>query len=164
MGLRLGLSISVLIVPAFLMGGTLPAAGRVAETETDSSRRKIALAFGAYTLGAVVGVVISTFYLLEHFGNRMTLWLACGLNLLVSLVAFAVFLASHPVPASDEKISDDETSRAPVAIVLLAATHRRFRFSAHGIGLVSYVGAAAWRIDIYLRPNSRALAPWHWIG
>ena len=128
MGLRLGLSILVLVVPTFLMGGTLSAAGRVAETETDSSRRKIALAYGAYTLGAVVGVVISTFYLLEHFGNRMTLWLACGLNLLVSLVAFAVFLASHPVPASAEKISDDETCRTPVAIVLLAATIVGFVF------------------------------------
>ena len=103
MGLRLGLSFFVLIVPTFLMGGTLPAAGRVAETETDSSRRKIALAYGANTLGAVVGVVISTFYLLEHFGNRTTLWLACGLNLLVSLVAFAVFLASHPDPTSSKK-------------------------------------------------------------
>ena len=62
------------------MGGTLPAAGRVAETETDSSRRKIALAYGANTLGAVVGVVISTFYLLEHFGNRIDAWLACDLS------------------------------------------------------------------------------------
>ena len=127
--LRLGLSTFVLIVPTFLMGGTLPAAGRVAETETDTSRRKIALAYGANTLGAVVGVVISTFYLLEHFGNRTTLWLACGLNLLVSLVAFAVFFASRPiVPPKSEQIPDDETARAPVAIVLLAATIVGFVF------------------------------------
>ena len=128
MGLRLGLSFFVLIVPTFLMGGTLPAAGRVAETETDSSRRKIALAYGANTLGAVAGVVISTFYLLEHFGNRTTLWLACGLNLLVALIAFGVFLASHPVPTSSEKIPEDETPRAPVVIVLLAATVVGFVF------------------------------------
>ena len=128
MALRLGLSFFVLIVPTFLMGGTLPAAGRVAETETDSSRRKIALAYGANTLGAVVGVVISTFYLLEHFGNRATLWLACGLNLLIALIAFAVFLASHPVPASSEKIPEDDTAHAPVVIVLLAATMVGFVF------------------------------------
>ena len=133
-GLRLALSIFVLIVPTFLIGGTLPAAGRVAETETDISRRKIALAFGANTLGAVVGVVISTFYLLEHFGNRTTLWLACGLNLLVSLVAFAVFLASRPIVSpSSEKIPDDETARAPLAIVLLAAIIVGFVFLLMGL-------------------------------
>ena len=128
-GLRLLFSLFVLIVPTFLMGGTLPAAGRVAEKETDISRRKMALVYGANTLGAVAGVVISTFYLLEHFGNRITLWLACGLNLLVALIAFAAFLASHPVVAtSPEKIPDDETARPPVVIVLLAATIVGFVF------------------------------------
>ncbi len=119
--LRLALALVVLIVPTFLIGGTLPAASRVGETETDISRRKLALAFGANILGAFFGLLISTFYLLEHFGNRMTLWLACGLNLLVSLVAFVVFLSSRPVPVSPEKIPDDQSPRAPLTIVLLAA-------------------------------------------
>ena len=104
--------------------------------ETDSSRRKVALAYGANTLGAVAGVMISTFYLLEHFGNRMTLWLACGLNLLVSLVALAAFLASHAIVSPrTEQIPKDEGAQAPVAIVL-SASHCRFCFLSHGIGLV----------------------------
>ena len=38
-------------------------------------------------VGAVTGATLSTFFLLEVFGTRNTLWLACLLNALVALVA-----------------------------------------------------------------------------
>src|SRR5207247_7082792 len=68
--LRLTLAALVIGVPTFLMGGTLPAAGRAVETETDVSRRRLALIYGTNTLGAVAGVVLATFYFLEHLGNH----------------------------------------------------------------------------------------------
>ena len=37
--------------------------------------------------GAVAGTLLSTFYLLEHFGNRRTLFIAALLNLLIALAA-----------------------------------------------------------------------------
>src|SRR5215470_1320928 len=62
--LRLILSALVLAVPTLLMGGTLPAASRVVETDEDSSRRRLAVLYGANTLGAVLGTAMSTFWLL----------------------------------------------------------------------------------------------------
>ena len=84
---RLVLSALVLGFPALLMGGTLPAAVRSIEVESDLGRRRAAILYGTNTLGAVAGVLLSTFWALERYGNRMTLWLACGVNVAVALLA-----------------------------------------------------------------------------
>ena len=85
--LRLLLSTVVLAVPTFVMGGTLPAAARGVTRGSDARRQDVAALYGLNTLGAVVGCVASTFYLLEIFGTRNTLWLAAALNGIVVILA-----------------------------------------------------------------------------
>src|SRR5262249_52979108 len=90
--------------PPSLMGGPLPAAARAAETEEDLRRRSVALLYGVNTLGAVTGSLLATFFALEVFGNRSTLWMAALINLLVAVVArrasrlpeFAEATGGHP--------------------------------------------------------------------
>jgi spermidine synthase len=84
---RLVLSTLVLSVPTVLMGGTLPAASRAVETEEDARRRFLAVLYGANTLGAVAGTLLSNFLLLETLGTRLTLWAACAVNALVGFAA-----------------------------------------------------------------------------
>ena len=93
---RLLLSAIVLLLPTFLMGGTLPAAAREAEGTADARRRATALLYGANTLGAVTGAVVATFYGFERLGNRGTLFAACALNLAVALVAWLLSRRSAP--------------------------------------------------------------------
>jgi spermidine synthase len=131
--LRLALSVLVIGLPTFLMGGTLPAAGRAVESETDVSRRRLALIYGTNTLGAVAGVVFSTFYLLEHFGNRATLWLACGVNLLVALAALALSRSARQTAPAPPRKTSKEISRAdrkpaPLALLLISAAVVGFVF------------------------------------
>ena len=85
--LRLALATLVLGPATVLMGGTLPAAARAVATDEDSNRRVVALLYGVNTFGAVAGTLLSTFLLLERFGNRATLLLAVGVNLIVALAA-----------------------------------------------------------------------------
>ena len=85
--LRLLLSALVLAVPTLLMGGTLPAAARAVEGEGDARRRGTALLYGANTLGAVAGALVTTFVALEWLGSRGTLFAACAINLAVAMVA-----------------------------------------------------------------------------
>jgi predicted membrane-bound spermidine synthase len=85
---RLALSVLVMGLPTVWMGGTLPAAARAITSAEDPARRAVALLYGANTLGAVLGAALSTFFAIEAFGTRTTLWLACAINLLVSLAAF----------------------------------------------------------------------------
>src|SRR5262249_1522079 len=81
---RLLLAAVVFALPTVLMGVTLPAVARAVESHDDRGRRRVALLYGANTLGAVTGCLLSTFVLFEAYGNRLTLWIACLVNLLVA--------------------------------------------------------------------------------
>ena len=97
---RLLLATLVLSVPTFLMGGTLPAAARAVETDEDVSRRHLATLYSVNTLGAVTGALISTFFMLEVYGTRTTLWLACLLNVLVGMTARSLARGFDTLPRS----------------------------------------------------------------
>jgi len=87
---RLAISAMVLGLPTFLLGGTLPVAVRAVTLGEDRQRRGAALLYGVNTFGAVLGALGSTFFALEFFGTRETLWLACLLNIGTGLCALAV--------------------------------------------------------------------------
>jgi predicted membrane-bound spermidine synthase len=80
--IRLILAALVIGPATFLMGGTLPAAARSVTRSDDVSRSDVGWLYGLNTFGAVLGSLVSTFFLLEHFGNRETLLLAGAVNLL----------------------------------------------------------------------------------
>ncbi|MEX0727271.1 MAG: fused MFS/spermidine synthase [Planctomycetaceae bacterium] len=122
---RLLLATIVLLVPTFLMGGTLPAAGKAITSVGDSTRRHVGWIYGWNTLGAVFGTMISTFWLLEHWGSQQTLWAACGVNFLIAVWAaiwsrFQPRDAIVPAPiASSENTSESSTAVVAVAEVPL---------------------------------------------
>ncbi|HEY0092681.1 MAG TPA: spermidine synthase, partial [Archangium sp.] len=130
---RLVLSALVLAVPTLLMGGTLPAAARAAETTDDVRRRALAVLYGLNTLGAVAGAAASTFFLFEVFGTRSTLWLASLLNILVALVARSVARELPEHEPSTTQGPEASTGAAPAALpprtfVLSAAALVGFAF------------------------------------
>lgn len=108
---RLALSALVIGVPAFLMGGTLPALTRAVTTSTDTGRRGLALLYGMNTLGAVLGVLLPTFVVFERFGFRRTLWLACLLNAVLAALAWAFATTTEGEPAAARE--DDAPALAP---------------------------------------------------
>ena len=125
---RLALSALVLAVPTLAMGGTLPAAARSVTAQGDQRRRQLATLYGCNTLGAVAGCTLATFFALELFGTRSTLWLAAGLNLLVAVVARNV---DRTLPAIvDGEASSDAPmdAAAPLAFVLGASATVGFAF------------------------------------
>jgi spermidine synthase len=127
---RLALAALVLLVPTWLMGGTLPAAARAAETADDLGRRGTALLYGVNTLGAVAGSFVGTFFMLEVFGTRRTLWLACLLNLLVAMAArqMSRSLSSEEPAPSPPPQPAEAAPLAPPGFVLTAAAVVGFAF------------------------------------
>jgi spermidine synthase len=122
---RLLMASLVLIGPTFLMGGTLPAAARSIASDKDPCRRRLALLYGTNTLGAVTGAALSTFWLIEVFGNRTALWLATGLNTLVALVARAIARNSEaltpaeesaPVAVQDSTVEAESSASVPMVV------------------------------------------------
>lgn len=125
---RLLLSVVVLGVPTVLMGGTLPAAVRAVESADDPARRRLATLYGANTLGAVTGAAVSTFLMLEVFGTRQSLWLACLVNALVGISARA--LARTAAVGSREAAAERPAGVDPGAGAPLP---RRFVYLAAGV-------------------------------
>ncbi len=97
---RLLIAALVVLPATFLMGGTLPAAGRAAEDADDANRGHLGFVYGCNTLGAVAGGLLATFVLLEVLGNTRTIWLACLVNALVAVVARATSRSMDPKPTS----------------------------------------------------------------
>lgn len=124
---RLVLSALVLAIPTFLMGGTLPAAARAVETRDDHARRNLALLYGTNTLGAVVGTLVSTFFMLEALGNRQTLLVAALLNALVGMAARSLG-RNHTVERSEKESGEGAPAHLPARIVLAAAAVFGFAF------------------------------------
>jgi spermidine synthase len=112
--LRLAIATVVMGVPAFLMGGTLPAAARAVETDRDVARTRVALLYGINTLGAVVGALLGTFLLFETFGTRMALWIAALANVLVAIVARGRGRDAPPVAIDEDDTSEDGAAPLPL--------------------------------------------------
>ena len=124
--LRLVLATLVLGPATLLMGGTLPAAARAVATTEDAGRHSVALLYGVNTLGAVAGALLSTFVLLETFGNRTTLIIAVLLNVLVAVMARSMGRNESTSRQVDEMRLDDSTTRpldhSPKAVYAASAT------------------------------------------
>ncbi|HYO68139.1 MAG TPA: fused MFS/spermidine synthase, partial [Archangium sp.] len=142
---RLVLSALVLAVPTLLMGGTLPAAARAAETADDVRRRALAVLYGLNTLGAVAGAAASTFLLFEVFGTRSTLWLAALLNVLVALVARSVArdMPEHEVAPEGSPAASPATAAAGESTPATALPPRRFV-----LGAAALVGFAFFLMEL----------------
>ena len=115
--LRLAFAALVLAAPTFLMGGTLSAAARAVTAHDDAGRRRVALLYAANTAGAVLGVLLAGFVLLERYGNRTTLWIAAALNLAIGAIAYSV-----PSPRAGSAVERrGERARVRCPVLLAAA-------------------------------------------
>jgi spermidine synthase len=77
---RFGLATAVIVVPTFLMGGTLPVLARVVASAVEDFQPLIDRLYAWNTLGAAAGTLASTYLLMPLLGVRGTIYLACGVN------------------------------------------------------------------------------------
>ncbi len=137
--LQLLLALVVLLVPCTLMGGTLPVAVKCVGDDKDEQRGSAGLLYGLNALGALTGVVLSTFWLLELLGTRTTLWTATGLNLLLAAGAGWAARGSNETPApvprsrpanqpANQPVETRPAAAAPAEFVYAAAFITGFGF------------------------------------
>ena len=104
----------VLLIPTFLMGGTLPVLTRAfARDRSDQLRGELALFYGLNTVGGVAGCLLAGYVLIEFVGLRTSLLATAALNL--ALGAAALLLARLPEPAPAARAPEDEPIFTPDA-------------------------------------------------
>jgi predicted membrane-bound spermidine synthase len=95
---RFLLAFVVLVVPATLMGATLPLLSRAIVADLGTVAAPAGALYGVNTLGAVAGCVIAGFWLVPKLGLRNASALAASFNLVVALCALALARRGLPAP------------------------------------------------------------------
>lgn len=82
----------LLLLPATAtMGATLPALERLAKLTVNNTQQKISALYSANTLGAVLGTLVATFWLIPELGITQTVISLSAINLLCAALVIAVF-------------------------------------------------------------------------
>lgn len=136
---RLLLAAMVMGLPAFLMGGTLPAAAKAVTSAGDTKRLNLGVLYGINTLGALTGVFLTTFVVLEALGARDTLTLAVVMNIIVAVIAIGVAL-----PRSEEMVADSPKPDAKTQVKAARLSVPMVLFSAALVGFVFFLMELVW--------------------
>lgn len=117
----------VILVPTFLMGGTLPLVSRALVRDPAAVGRSVGALYSLNTFGAAAGVLLATYVLIFDLGVRGTLWVTAAGNVLIFLVAWG--LGSRPASSEAAAAGSEEPAlrspdgllAAPGALLLLVA-------------------------------------------
>jgi len=103
---------SIMLLPTLLMGGTLPILSTYMTTSQSSRGKTVARLYYINSFGAVLGTVLSGYYLIHQFGLGLTLIMAAFVNFLVG-VAVVIVRIAYGRPASRLWADEGEDGRGP---------------------------------------------------
>ncbi len=81
----------ILLLPASLMGATLPILGKFVSEDPEVIGRDVGTLYAVNTFGAVAGALTSAFVFMKLYGVNATIWIAAGLNLGLATVILVFF-------------------------------------------------------------------------
>ncbi len=154
--IRLVLSFVALLVPTFLMGGTLPIISRFLVKRSEELGKRISQLYFINTLGAAVGTAITGFFLIYFFGVKEAAYLAGAIGILIALSAFIMNRQAEKTP---QPLQNDHASDAPAANTeetSYSLRHTRLVLWAIGIsGFCSLALEVLWtRALVYILDNT----------
>jgi len=107
-------------LPAFLMGGTLPALLRAMRPGDDSVPAATGLLYGANTVGAVVGTLATPLLLVPAFGITRSALFAALLGLAVAAAALVLDRREAPSVEAANPLAPSRPASARLALALYA--------------------------------------------
>lgn len=102
LGVRLLGAAAVLLLPTFLMGGTLPVLVRALTRRSAELGVRLGRLYWVNTAGAAAGTIVAGFALLPALGLKRTVAVAVTLNLLAGLIALLLGRRANVPAAADE--------------------------------------------------------------
>ena len=128
--LRLMGSFLVLIVPTFLMGGTLPVLAKEFVTTSATAGRKLAMLYAVNTFGGVIGSLLVGFIAIPVLGVRGTLLAGVAINSSIALFTYLILTRREQIDRGidsqgAERKRQQVIPRLPVSLSPAAPPHRR---------------------------------------
>lgn len=122
--LRLALALLVILPASFLMGGTLPAMSRyVACTQSEFEKTVDAL-YGWNTLGAAMGALGSTYFLIPGIGIPGSIYMACSVNFFILTCAAVLTRVGAKEAATQQNRLISKAASERQAVVPLQSSAR----------------------------------------
>jgi spermidine synthase len=113
--LRLALCMGVLLLPAMLMGGTLPTLSRFAAHSLSQLEATVSWLYFLNSAGAVLGAISAGFFLIPTFGLDFSASIAASVNIAISVISLglgaSILRNNHPravqeASAGNEPLAD----------------------------------------------------------
>jgi spermidine synthase len=115
---RFACSLVVLLTPTVMMGASLPLLVRATLDGTASVGRRVGLLYSSNTAGAILGVLVTGYYLIGSVGIQQAFQIAAGINVTVGLSAI---IASGLRRRTTASIDSSSSSHLPDPTSGLAA-------------------------------------------
>jgi spermidine synthase len=128
----------VLLVPTFLMGGTLPILVAGVVRNSDELGSRVSQLYWINTLGAVTGTLLCGFVLLPGLGLQLTVEFAVALNIGAGLVALRLAVGSEPTVRKAKTASSDGKSYSSADLLTVKPRFLLFLFAATGFTAFAY--------------------------
>lgn len=116
--IKFALSIVVMLLPATFMGATLPILVKFVQSQKEKAERAVSMLYCANTFGAVLGVLLSAFILIELIGLRASLLAAVLINLSVAMFANRLKVISTKIEHPTRLNFSSGMDRRSIAAVL----------------------------------------------
>lgn len=139
--LKFLMSFITLILPTFLMGGTLPILTKFVSKNISDSGKNVAVLYYINSIGAVIGTGLAGFFLIRTYGVEHTVWIAAFFNILIGLAAIA--FSKSIKPNSQTKISTAVKEDASLQTFSITAI-RIAVYTALASGFIAMLYELAW--------------------
>lgn len=150
--IRFGIGTFILIIPTALMGATLPILSSCVARSSETMGRQMGLLWATNTFGALIGSLISAFWLIPGYGLFASIEIAAALNLLAGVGAIAIDRMGKQTkeektteiiePAISEACQEAEE---PVETLEVKTSERSIVLIAYGLsGFSAFVYQIAW--------------------
>ena len=138
---RFILSFIVLMIPATLMGGTLPVLSKFLATRLERLGLSVGSLYSINTIGGAAGCFVTGFMLIELLGIRNTIYVAAAVNLIIGAAALTLRASSHRIASetlSVEQAGDSATSPDDDTIQPFSARLIVIGFGLSGFAALAY--------------------------
>src|SRR5688572_8122516 len=151
-------SFLILIVPTFLMGGTLPVLARFFTEAVEEVQRKVGLLYALNTFGAAFGTLAAALYFVPQLGNTRSTLLIAAVNIAIGVSAIlmasrrpaAVEVAEPVVSPLDESRGDGSTDRLVLATLAVSGFVSLVYEVAWARALTAMIGSSTYAFSIML--------------
>jgi spermidine synthase len=157
---RIAASFVLLLIPATLMGGTLPLLTSYLVRKGGHFGKNFSLLYGLNTLGAVTGVLLAGFVTIGFFGEQATINIGVLLNLAVGITGYLLYKKTRVLSCTKK----DKEAEVPQENLPLSPYNDKIRIlvlitiAVSGFTALSYEVIWSRQLIVYLRTSTYAFS------